>query len=189
MMKTKLSSLSFLLVLIMCVSFTNISHGIELDPTKEQIEDTIKLGESNPGKKIFESGFVKQAIFGNWPKHGGGMVKTKLVDVAVMSAMMRKARKSLSEKDAFSMMRSDMLTISYRGGDDVFRIKLIQGVTLIEPAKMRRPEMEGKDRKEHAAFFLASFPYSKLDPNARTMIVVIKDFGEEKYEVDFSRIK
>ena len=188
-MKTKLSCLSFLLVLIMCVSFTNTSCGIELNPVKEQIEDTIKLGESNPGKKIFETGFIKQAIFGNWPKYGGGMVKTKLVEVAVMSAMMRKSRKTLSKKDALSMMNTDVLTISYRGGNDVFKIKLRQGGALIEPAKMRRPEMEGKDPKEHAAFFVASFPYSKLDLNARTTIVVIKDFGEERYQVDFSRIK
>ncbi len=187
-MKTRLSYLSFLLALIMCVSFTNVSRGIELNPVKEQIEDTIKLGESNPGKKIFETGFIKQAIFGNWPKYGGGLVKTKLVDVAVMSAMMRKARKSLNKEDAFSMMTSDVLTISYRGGDDVFRIKLRQGGTLIEPAKMRRPEMRDKEPKEHA-FFIASFPYSKLDLNARSTIVVIKDFGEEKYQVDFSRIK
>ena len=60
---------------------------------------------------------------------------------------------------------------------------------MIEPAKMRRPEKGGKDPKEHAAFFIAIFPYSKLDPNAKTEIVVIKDFGEEKYQVDFSRIK
>ncbi len=188
-MKTKLSYLSFLLVLIMCVSFTNVSRGIELNPVEEQIEDTIKLGESNPGKKIFETGFIKQATFGNWPKYGGGMVKTKLVDVAVMSAMMRKARKGLSGKDAASMTKSDVLVISYRGGDDVFRIKLRQGGTLIEPANMRRPEAGGKDPKEHAAFFIASFPYSRLDLNAKTTIVVIKDFGEEKYQVDFSRIK
>jgi len=188
-MKTKLSYLSFLLALVMCVSFTNVSCGIELNPTKEQIEDTVKLGESNPGKQIFEAEFIKQAIFGNWPNYGGGMIKTKLVDLAVTSAMMRKARKSLSEKDALAMMDTDVLTISYRGGDDVFRIKLRQGGTLIEPAKMRRPETGGKDPNEHAAFFIVSFPYSTLDLNARTTIIVIKDFGEEKYEVDFSRIK
>jgi hypothetical protein len=156
---------------------------------KEQIEDTIKLGESNPGKKIFETGFIKQAIFGNWPKYGGGMVKTKLVDLAVMSAMMRKARKNLSDKDALSMMKSDVLVINYRGGDDVFKIKLQQGGAVIEPANMRRPDLRGKDPKEHAAFFIATFPYSTLDPNAKTTIIVIKDFGEEKYNVDFSRIK
>ncbi len=188
-MKTKLSYLGFLLVLIMCVSFTNTSCGIELNPTKEQIEDTVKLGESNPGKKIFKTEFIKQAIFGNWPKYGGGMVRTKLFNLAVMSAMMRKSRKTLSEKDALAMMNSDVLTISYKGGNDVFRIKLRQGGTLIEPANMRRPEAGGKDPKEHAAFFIASFPYSRLDLNAKTTIVVIKDFGEEKYQIDFSRIK
>jgi hypothetical protein len=173
----------------MCVSFTKNSLGIELNPVKEQIEDTMRLGESNPGKKIFETEFIKQAIFGKWPKYGGGMVKTKLVDIAVMSAMMRKARKGLSDKDAYSMTKTDVLTISYRGGDDVFKIKLQQGVTLIEPANMRRPDLRGKDPNEHAAFFLASFPYSTLDPNAKTTIIIIKDFGEEKYNVDFSRIK
>ncbi len=188
-MKAKLSYICFLLVLIICVSFTNVSHGIELNPVKEQIEDTVKLGESNPGKKIFETEFVKQAIFGKWPNYGGGIIKTKLIDLAVMSAMMRKARKNLSEKDAASMTRSDVLVISYRGGDDVFRIKLQQSGSLIEPANMRRPDLRGKDPKEHAAFYLASFPYSKLDPNAKTTIIVIKDFGEERYQVDFSRIK
>ncbi|MGR3292691.1 MAG: hypothetical protein ACUZ9M_01585, partial [Candidatus Scalindua sp.] len=103
--------------------------------------------------------------------------------------MMRKARKSLKKEDAFSMMASDVLTISYRGGDDVFRIKLRQGGVVIEPENMRRPEMGGKDPKNHASFFIATFPYSKLDLYARTTIVVIKEFGEEKYQVDFSRIK
>jgi len=188
-MKMKLSCLGFLSVLIVGVSFTNVSYGIELEPTEEQIEGAIKLGETNPGVKIFETGFIKQAIFGNWPNYGGGMVKTKLVDIAVTSAMLRKSRKTLNKDDAIAMIKSDALIISYRGGDDVFRIKLRQGGTLIEPVKLRRPEMGGKDSKEHAVFFIASFPYSMLDLNARTTVVVIKDFGEEEYEVDFSRIK
>ncbi len=87
------------------------------------------------------------------------------------------------------MTKSDVLVISYRGGDDVFKIKLQQRGALIEPANMRRPDLRGKDPKEHAAFFLASFPYSRLDLNAKTTIVVIKDFGEDKYQVDFSKIK
>ncbi|OHB90039.1 MAG: hypothetical protein A3D13_00115 [Planctomycetes bacterium RIFCSPHIGHO2_02_FULL_40_12] len=188
-MKTKVCYPGFLLVFIVCVTFTNVSYCIELNPAKEQIEDAIKLGETNPGKKIFEAVFVKQAIFGNWPNYGGGMVKTKLVNLAVMAAMMREARKTLSKEDALGMMESNELTISYRGGDDVFRIKLGQGGRLIEPTKMIKPEMGGKDPKEHAVFIMAGFPYSKLDLDAKATIMVIKDFGEEKYEVDFSRIK
>ena len=93
-MKKRVCCFMFLLVMIVCVAFSGVSHGIELNPIKERIEETIKLGESNPGKKIFETDLVKSAIFGNWPNYGGGLIKTKLVDLAVMTAMMRKARKS-----------------------------------------------------------------------------------------------
>ncbi len=188
-MKKWISCYMFLLVLIMCVAFSDVSHGIELNPIKERIEDTIKLGESNPGKKIFKTDLVKSAIFGNWPNYGGGLIKTKLVNLAVMSAMMRKSRKNLKEEDAFAMIESDLLTISYRGGDDVFKIKLSQHGRLIEPVKMVRPNMDRKGVKDHVVFYSVSFPYAKFDPEERTTILIIKDFGDEKHNVDFSRIK
>ncbi len=188
-MKTRLSGFSFILVLITCVVFTSVSYGIEINPVKEQIEDTIKIGESNPGKKIFNTEFVKPAIFGNWPKYGGGLVKSKLVDLAVMAAMMRKARKVLTEENVLAMMESNVLSISYRGGEDIFKIKLMQGGRLIEPVKMVKPDMRKRGAKEHAPLFLAIFPYSKLDLKAKTTILVIKDFGEDRHEVDFSTIK
>ena len=188
-MKKTISCSMFLLALMMCVAFSAVSHGIELNPINERIEETIKLGERNPGKKIFETDLVKSAIFGNWPEYGGGLIKTKLVDLAVMAAMKRKARKNFKEEDAHAMMGSDVLTISYRGGDDVFKIKLSQGGRLIESVRMLRPDMSKHDVKGHAAFYSVSFPYSKLDLEKRTTILVLKDFGDEKYEVDFSRIK
>jgi hypothetical protein len=188
-MKKSISCSMFLLVLIMCVAFSGVSHGIELNPIKERIEDTIKLGEKNPGKKIFETDLVKSAIFGNWPNYGGGLIKTKLVNLAVMSAMMRKARKNLKEEDAHAMMASDILTISYRGGEDVFKIKLVQGGRIIEPVKMVRPNKDRKGAKDHVIFYSVSFPYAKLDLEKRATILILKDFGDEKHEVDFSRIK
>ncbi|MGR3292941.1 MAG: hypothetical protein ACUZ9M_02850 [Candidatus Scalindua sp.] len=188
-MKKSISCSMFLLVLIMCVAFSGVSHGIELNPIKERIEDTIKLGEKNPGKKIFETDLVKSAIFGNWPNYGGGLIKTKLVDLAVMAAMKRKARKNFKEEDAYAMMGSDVLTISYRGGEDVFKIKLIQGGRIIEPVRMVRPDMSRESANGHAAFYSVSFPYAKLDLEKRTTILIIKDFGDEKFEVDFARIK
>jgi len=188
-MKKTISCSMFLLALMMCVAFSAVSHGIELNPINERIEETIKLGEKNPGKKIFETDLVKSAIFGNWPNYGGGLIKTKLVDLAVMAAMKRKARKNFKEEDAHAMMGSDVLTISYRGGDDVFKIKLSQGGRVIESVRMLRPDMSKKSENGHAAFYSVSFPYAKLDLEKRTTILVLKDFGDEKYEVDFSRIK
>lgn len=55
-MNVKVSCFSFLFILIMCVAFTNVSQGIELNPTKEQIQETIKIGEANPGKKNLQNG-------------------------------------------------------------------------------------------------------------------------------------
>jgi hypothetical protein len=179
----------FLLALMMCIVFSAVSHAIELNPISERIEETIKLGERNPGKKIFDTDLVKSAIFGNWPNYGGGLIKTKLVDLAVMAAMKRKARKNFKEEDAHAMMGSDVLTISYRGGEDVFKIQLNQGSRVIESVRMLRPDMSKESANGHAAFYSVSFPYAKLDLEERTTILVLKDFGDEKYEVDFSRIK
>ncbi|MHC4308035.1 MAG: hypothetical protein ACYSR7_05370, partial [Planctomycetota bacterium] len=162
-MKKRVSYFIFLLVLIVCMASSGVSYGIELNPVKERIEDTIKLGVSNPGKKIFETDLVKSAIFGNWPNYGSGLIKTKLVNLAVMAAMKRKARKNFKEEDAHAMMGSDVLTISYRGGEDVFKIKLSQNGRLIEPVKMARPNTDKKGVKDHVAFYSVSFPYAKLN--------------------------
>ena len=188
-MKKSACCFIFLPVLLICFAFSAVSHGIELNPIQERIEETIKLGEKNPGKEIFETDLVKSAIFGNWPNYGGGLVKTKLVDLAVMAAMKRKARKNLKEEDAHAMMGSDVLTISYRGGEDIFKIKLRQRGRLIEPVKMLRPDMSKRGADNHITFYLVSFPYSKLDLDERATILIQKDFGDEEHEVDFSRIK
>jgi hypothetical protein len=188
-MKKRVCCFMFLLVMIVCVTFSGVSHGIELNPIKERIEETIKLGESNPGKKIFETDLVKSAIFGNWPNYGGGLIKTKLVDLAVMTAMMRKARKNIKEEDAHAMMASDILTISYKGGEDVFKIKLSQSGRIIEPIKMVKPDMSKKSANDHVVFYSASFPYAKLNLEEKATILILKDFGDEKHEVDFARIK
>ena len=106
-----------------------------------------------------------------------------------MTAMMRKARKNIKEEDAHAMMTSDILTISYKGGEDVFKIKLSQGGRTIEPVKMVRPNMDRKGVKDHVVFYSVSFLYAKLDLEERATIIILKDFGDEKHEVDFSRIK
>jgi hypothetical protein len=93
-MKKWINCFMFLLVLIVCVAITAVSYGIELNPIKERIEDAIKLGESNPGKKIFDTDLVKPATFGNWPNYGSGLIKTKLVNLAVMSAMTRRQERT-----------------------------------------------------------------------------------------------
>ncbi|MFQ5964552.1 MAG: hypothetical protein ACE5KZ_09735 [Candidatus Scalinduaceae bacterium] len=188
-MNIKRSYFIFLIVLIMYVTFVNVSLGIEVNPTKEQIVETINYGEANPGKKIFKTELVAPATFGNWPKFGSGLIKSKLIVLAVMSAMIKKAKKKITEEEVKAIMGSDDLTISYRGGTNVYKIKLRQGVKVIEPKEMMKPEMKDIDPAKHAVFIMASYPYSDLDLSAKTFVMIVKDFGTNEYEVDFSKIK
>ncbi len=187
-MYIKKSIFTLLLLLLTYVIFTGTSQGIEVNPTKEQIDEVIKYGEANTGK-IFKTELVAPATFGNWPDFGGGLVKSKLIHLAVMSAMKMRGEKNITEEEVNELMGTKDLTISYRGGADVYKIKLKQGTNVIEPKEMVKPDMSDKDPTKHAIFIVASFPYSKLNPNAKTSIVVIKDFGTDNYEVNFSNIK
>ncbi len=48
----------------------------------------------------------------------------------------------------------------------------------------------GKNVPKHKALFIvASFPYSEIDLNAKTTVIVEKDFGTAKFDVDFSLFK
>jgi hypothetical protein len=187
-MYIKKGCFTFFLVFTLFSTLVNVSQGIEVNPTKEQIDEVTKYGEANTGK-IFKTELVAPATFGNWPSFGGGLVKSKLIHLAVISAMKMRAKKNITDEEVNEIMGAKDLTISYRGGADVYKIKLKQGVNLIEPKEMVKPDMKGKDPTKHAIFIVASFPYSKLNPNAKTSIVIIKDFGTDKYEVDFSGIK
>lgn len=179
---------TFFLAFTLFLTPAYVSQGIEVNPTKEQIEKAIKYGEIHKGE-IFKTELVAPATFGNWPAFGSGLVKSKLINLAVMSAMKMRAKKNITEEEINKIITSNDLDISYRGGTDVYKIRLEQGVNIIEPRKMVKPDLRDTGPEKHAVFIVASFPFSKLDPNAKTFIVVIKDFGTDKYEVDFSKIK
>jgi hypothetical protein len=180
--------LAFFFISALFFTLVNTSQGIEVDPTKEQIDKMIVYGGAHTGE-IFKTELLAPAIFGGWPDFGGGLVKSKLINLAVMSAMMKRAKKKLTEETINEIMAEKDLTISYRGGADIYKIKLKQGTIVIEPKEMIKPDLGGKDPAKHAVFIVASFPFSRLDPNAKTSIIIVKDFGTNKYEVDFSNIK
>ena len=176
---------AFFIIFVLVAAFSNISEGIEILPTQEQIDDAIKYGETH-SENIFGSERMKPAAFGNWPDVGGGLTKSKLIRLTVISAMKVRAKKKISKDDINTVLNSDSLSISYRGGDDVYKIKLMQGTRIIEPEEVRKPEMGDKDLKHKTIFTVASFPYTALELNAKTTVIIVKDFGTEKYEVDFS---
>ncbi|MHC4182399.1 MAG: hypothetical protein ACYSR0_03530, partial [Planctomycetota bacterium] len=140
--------LAFFLISALFLTLVNTSQGIEVNPTKEQMGEVITYGEAHTGE-IFKTELLVPAIFGGWPDFGGGLVKSKLINLAVMSAMMKRAKKNLTEETINELMAEKDLTISYRGGADVHKIKLKQGLNLIEPKEMVKPDLGGKDPAKH----------------------------------------
>ncbi len=186
-MSIKRSIFAIISIFIVYATFVNVSEGIVINPTREQMDEAINYGRANH-KKIFQTEYIVPATFGNWPSFGGGLIKSKLVHVAVLSAMKTRGRKQITEGKVQEVIQGKDLTISYMGGADVYKIKLIQGTKIIEPKEMIKPDMKDKDPDKHTLFIVASFPYSKLDPNAKTTVIIEMDFGTKKYEVDFSSI-
>ncbi|MCP5005844.1 MAG: hypothetical protein GY941_18195 [Planctomycetes bacterium] len=187
-MNKKSGTLFFCIVLVIFAALSGISEGIELHPSKGQIDEAIKYGETHQ-KNIFKSEMVKPATFGRWPDIGGGLIKSKLISLAVISAMKVRAKKRTTDEDINTILESNTLAISYRGGNDVYIIKLAQGAKVIEPKAIKKPEMGKNVPKHKALFIVASFPYSEIDLNAKTTVIVEKDFGTAKFDVDLSLLK
>ncbi|GJQ60642.1 MAG: hypothetical protein D8M57_11130 [Candidatus Scalindua sp. AMX11] len=187
-MDKKCGLLVFCIVFILFASLSNTSEGIELHPTQEQIDEAIKYGETHT-ENIFESELVKPATFGEWPDFGGGIIKSKLVSLSIISAMKVRAKKKITDEDVTTILESDTLAISYRGGEDLYKIKLMQGTRVIEPKAIKKPEMGKNSPKHKAHFIVTSFPYEEIDLNAKSWVIVEKDFGTKRYDVDFSRFK
>lgn len=186
-MCTKGSVFTFVLI-VLCVVFANVSEGFEVNPTQAQIDQAITFGKVNQ-EDIFKTKHVAPATFGNWPTLGSGLIETKLVRLAVVSAMKIRAKKGITEEEAQEIVNSESLMVRYRGGPDVYKIKLKQGTKIIGSIKIEKPDFTDKDVTKHNLFIVAYFPYSKLDPNANTSIIIEKDFGAREFKVDFSSIK
>lgn len=178
-----------LIVLAVVYTFlTNTSHGIEINPSKELIEEAIKYGEAHP-EGIFKTERLALASFGNWPDYGGGIIMSKLIRCTVISSMKARAKKEFTKEETDETIGLKHLIIDYKGGAGVYKIMLKQGGKEIGPSEMKKPDFEQVGPSKHAALYVVKFPYSKLDPNAKTTILVIKDFGTKEYTVDFSKIK
>lgn len=186
-MTIKRSIFTIISICIVYATFVNVSEGIEINPTREQMDKAINYGRTNY-KEIFQAEYIVPATFGNWPSFGSGLIKSKLVHVAVLSAMRTRGRKPITEEKVQEVMQGKDLIISYRGGADVYKIKLIQGTKTIESKEMIKPDLKEKDPDKHTLFIEVSFPYSELDPNAKTTVIIEMDFGTKKYDVDFSNI-
>src|SRR3990172_8400897 len=65
-----------------------LSEAFEIELKQEKIAEVAEYGKKYKGKEIFYSPVVKSACFGKYPDGEGGLIMSKYVRIAVISAMM-----------------------------------------------------------------------------------------------------
>ena len=173
------------------VLFSKTADAIVFWPSDEQVDEAIKFGESNKGTGILKTKRLKTAIYGNWPDSDGGFVKSKLIRLTVSAAMNAQRNKKLTEEDIDEILKSDEIEIlgNARAAVGAFpkevHVKLIQGDKVIKPKEMKT----GRMMRESWTSKYAIFPYSSINPTAKTTIIFKVDSVEKEYELDFAKIK
>jgi len=167
--------------------------GINVILKKEEIEYAIKNGEEH-GKDIFKSPILKNACINFWPRQGGILIRSKFIDLTVSTAMWLNEGQRISDREIKDIIKSPYLKIEVRTKDDVIILlrqdeKIIKSVDIdYEDPCCELCKHSGGTRHKHE-FVTSSFPYSSIDPKAKTTIIVKGPFRDREYNVNLSRMK
>lgn len=137
----------------------------------------------------------------NWSEYKeSGSIYTKFFSLATLGGSLAREGKSPERADIEKIlnMRTMMVYIHTYGDKGQFaknyRIVLKQGEKLIQPVEVKADGLACKTAffpksPSFSACVEARFLYSEIDPKAKTTIILVKDQGESRFEVDFSRYK
>ncbi len=173
------------------ILFPNAANAIKFKPSRMEINEAIKYGEAHSGTGILKTERLKKAIYGNWPDSDGGFVKTKLIRITVSAAMNAQRDKKLTEEDINKILKADEIEILGNARAEVGAFPKDVNLELIQDGKVIKPEelRTGRMMREGWTSKYAIFPYSSIDPMAKTKIIFKVDSREKEYELDFSKIK
>lgn len=173
------------------------TDGIKVNLTQEDIQEALTLGAQNRGSK--DSG--AKYYFGTregYEEYGYLTTKfSSLVGLGWGSAKEHKKpdRFLIDYLSRFIVFGIEVVTY----GDEIdfaknYHIVLKQGGMVIRPEIPFWEQMGEKtpcfpESPSYKALVTGLFPYSEIDPKAKTTIILIKDRGESTFEVDFSRYK
>lgn len=179
---------------IICISVIGIftqSDAFDINLTQQQLQEAIDYGTKYKGKEVFGSDIVKKACFGEYPVSEGGIVMSKYVHTAVISAMMNMKEKTLSPEEKKSIEESTTFEVvvvisdeDVKAPEDV-QIILIQGTNNILPQKAEF----GMKRKDNKQSIVGVFQQGRVDADANTTITIKTRNVQKKYKIDFSDVK
>ncbi|MFQ5863418.1 MAG: hypothetical protein ACE5IC_09905 [Candidatus Brocadiales bacterium] len=180
--------------LFLCLSPSNLC-AIQPDLSEEEIQEAIKYGEKN-SRTIFKTLLVLPACLEAWPSLESGLVRSRYIDLAVKAARKKRHNKKITKDEIKEAVASETLEVLIHTRDNVV-IKLIQRDKMIEPVSISYLDHHcewcdyygERASKETHEYVVASFPYSEINPNMRTAIIVWNGGYERQYEVNLARFK
>ncbi len=180
--------LSIVCITILGISTLTNAFDIHLTPAKS--DEAIEYGKKYKGKDIFDSKVVKAACFGSYPNGEGGLVMSKYIETAIVSAMKSMKDKNITAKDVKEIEDSTTFNVVVDIADRVetaedVQIILQQGMNNILPIKTEF-SMRRKDTRQGV---VGVFEYDRVDPKASATIMVNFNDRQKRYKIDFSRIK
>ena len=167
------------------------SEAFEIKLKQEKIAEVSEYGKKYKGKEIFYSPIVKSACFGKYPDGEGGLIMSKYVRIAVISAMMALKDKTVTRDDIKEIEESTSFDVvvtvpeEYAKAPEDVQIMLKQGTNNILPLKTEF----GMKRKDTLRTLVGTFQYEKVNPKASTAIIVKTRKVQKKYTIDFSDVK
>ena len=179
------------IILIVILGIPIRSEAFEIKLKQETIAEVAEYGKKYKGKEIFSSPVVKSACFGKYPDGEGGLIMSKYVKTAIISAMMAINDKILTKEDIKKIEESTSFDVvvtvpqEYAEALEDVQIMLKQGTNNILPIKTEF----GMKRKDKLRGIVGTFPYEKVNPKAHAAIIVKTRKVQKKYTIDFSDVK
>ncbi len=176
-----------------------LSHGIEVQPTPEQIQDTVTRGQAAAAQGI--SPDQLHSWFGSEKDLAPrGFIMTKLGSLLVMANHLSLRALSPTEQDIDQVMANENLLINVVLYGERLNFAADSYVVLEQAGKTIKPATVRFDARgdrttvwpqqpAYRAKVIAQFPYAEIDPRAKTTLSVFPSGGGHvSFELDFARI-
>ena len=209
--------LKVLIVISLIALTVNFVHGIMVNLSEEDIQEAIDWGVENRHSYENIASFYRFGKRKAYEEHG--FINTKFCSIAYLGYEAGKLykRPERAEIDKILSNKNFEISIMTYGDNkdfaDDYHIVLMQGEKVVQPVSVNVWDFTGLRRKKtsgltglvrrisafltklifpgyrYEASVCAEFPYSQIDPNQKTTIILIKDEGQNRFEVDFSMCK
>jgi hypothetical protein len=176
------------------------SHAIEIQPSAEQIQNTIEQGRAAARQRL--SPDQLHAAFGSKEDLAPrGFIMTKLGSLLVMANHLALRELSPTEQDIAQVMANELLLVNVViYGDRVnfaadTYVVMEQAGRTVKPASVRfdaRGERTAvwPQQPAYRAKIIAQFPYADLDARAPTTLTVFPSSGGQvSFDLDFAQIQ